>query len=292
MKVYTYCSYKGSYNGYQYAFWDSSQTNGKVEISSVLSCEGTEGWPREFSYIKSMMEHNDGWKIILKKQSSSEGILLIYQIEKAADAIKLEWKDRYETARAKEHFTGKAEDRERIQLNEMEPQFFMNIGLSGKWESLKAFAVYYILDLIDGKSQGTRLMNHMNCILKKSPDRERYLVNFEEWRCLEQVVKEQIKTIVEDKSEVEYVKNGHKGLKDFLIYKINSERINPYVRLRKGDEQIGIRERRKKVRQMVVDKLLRKTDFSQEYVLVVTDGGEPKEAKDSNMVFDMDYILG
>ena len=43
---------------------------------------------------------------------------------------------------------------------------------------------------------------------------------------------------------------------------------------------------------MVIDKLLRKTDFSQEYVLVVTDGGEPKEAKDANMVFDMDYIVG
>ena len=70
------------------------------------------------------------------------------------------------------------------------------------------------------------------------------------------------------------MKNGHKGLKDFLIYKINSERINPYVRFRKEDEQIGIRERRKKVSQMVIDKLLRKTDFSQEYVLVVTQNSQ------------------
>ncbi len=142
MQIYTYCSYRGSYNGYQYAFFDEREQEEWTE--SILATEiGKNNLPEEFSEIKGILERENGWKLILKKHKKG-AVLLISKLE---ESISQEGKE----------------------------FFFINLALVDSLSKLQKIAANYIVNLVDAKEKGC--FSQIIACLKPGDSRETYLLN-------------------------------------------------------------------------------------------------------------------
>lgn len=288
MRLYTYCSYKNGYNGYQYAFSDAAGDSMTEKIESRLVSESIEDWPKEFSFIKGMMENQFGWKIILKKNGDDEGILLISKIEEAANLRKKQMEDKLEDEKIREQVCGIKKEIKLISSDKLESEFFMNAAFVGKLKQVRGIASYYLYDLINDKTQGMELMEYMEQYLEISGDQKRYLLNArmctdldKKVNCWKKKMKEELGNADKINFDKEHIRLGM-GCNIFC-------HIKPYVRLEKNFDS-SLKKRRNNVKQNVINKLLLQKDFSQEYIMIVMDGGYMEESKKANIFFDMDYI--
>lgn len=164
MQFYTYCSYKGSYNGFQYAFYDDAERIDGEWIDSILSTESARHLPDLFGDVKRFMERESGYRLILKKQTESTGILMLKGLE------------------------------ETVQNAGTETDFFLNIAFVGLLEDLKQFAGYFLNAFIETQEKAeeakeSECLKLLREMFKKSEDRERYLLNAAACRKLLDAVK-------------------------------------------------------------------------------------------------------
>lgn len=293
MRVYTYCSYKGCYNGYQYAFFDDNKCRELKKVESKLMPEEIDSFlPEEIINVREFMEFKSGWKLVLKKQSNEEGMLFISKIEDAIDSKKRKRLDELEDNQIKYKLYGKREIQEKKSLDELESDFFLNIVFVGKTGTLKKIAAHYLTNLLenevsdDYQVQENSWLKAMGCIFEKSDDRNRYLVNLEEYRKWRKEIEEWRKGY-----PIEYPYLDTKDVRSILKRKLFHE-PKPYIRLEKdtqfGNKRLSVRY--EDVKEQVIELLLQNIGFSQEYMLVVTNGSVLPEAKRANIVFDIDYI--
>lgn len=282
MQVYTYCSYKGNYSGFQYAFFDTENKNGIRKVESVKS---TDDFPDDFRQIKSMMELKSGWKLILKKYPEDKGILFISKVEEEADAEKRKILEELEEEKLRNQFRGQQGDVNNISLEKNETEFFINLAFIGSMDFIQKMAAHYILDVISNEAKkredNNSWLKRMENILEKSQDKGTYFLDIKEYREWLKEIQNWAKDY-DNKIYNEPTKLKIKFLKKFYPY--------PYVRLENTDRTKSRKSRIRDVEEQVIKPLLSKINFSQEYEVIMTNGGTLSEVDDANIVFDMEYL--
>lgn len=283
-----YCSYKGNYNGFQYAFFDNNDI-GKME--KVKSVKNTDNFPKEFEQVRDILESKRGWKLILKKVSKRSGILLISKIEGEAETKREKILEELEEEKLRNFFRNRQESNNDVSWKNIETDYFINLALVGKTEDLEAIAVHYILDMINNENykgeETDSWLKRMEEILEKSQDRMTYLINLDKfWEWLKEIIKwsqiESSKEIYQKATPNELLDLKTKIWKRFCPY--------PYVRLENSDKKKSQKTRIKDIEEKIIKPLLNKSEFSEEYILIITNGGTLPEMNDANLVFDMEYL--
>lgn len=291
MQVYTYCSYKGNYSGFQYAFFEAKNKNDIGKVEKIESVKNTDSFPKEFKQIKDILELKSGWKLILKKYTEKRGMLLIAKIEEEADTKKQKMLEELENEKLRNQFRGLQEDVNNISWEKVETDFFINLAFVGNMEYIQAIAAHYISDIISNETgkreDNNSWLKRMEDILEKSQDKETYLLNSDEyWEWFKEIInwanEEKTKEIHNENKGNELAKLKTKFWKKFYPH--------PYVRLENADRTKSRKNRIRDVKEQVINPLLNKIEFSQEYGLIMTNGGTLPEVKEANIVFDMEYL--
>lgn len=286
MQVYTYCSYKGNYSGYQYAFFDTENKNGIRKVESVKS---TESFPDDFKQIKSMMELKSGWKLILKKYVGDKGILFVSKVEEEADVEKRKILEQLEEEKIRNQFRGQQGEINKISFEKIETEFFINLAFIGNLEFLRKMTAHYILDIISNEAtkreDNNSWLKRMENILEKSHDKDTYVLDVKEYREWLKEIQDWAKDYdnkIYDENKASELTKFKKFLRNFYTY--------PYVRLENADKTKGRKSRIRDIEEKVIKTLLSKTNFSQEYEVIMTNGGTLPEIDDANIVFDIEYL--
>lgn len=254
--VYTYCSYKGSFRGYQYSFFDTSK---KADMGRpVMSMKNSDKNKENMGIVRKWFENRHGWKLVLKKnnmqyEDKDKGILLISRIEEETGIY---WKER------------------EYRADVPEQKFFINIAFAGDLKELMLIAAHYIYDLMYSKPYSCIWTGHMEKFLERTPDNEKYQLNLAEWNSLLKEIKEW----------------GEKERNKIML--LRQDNKLPPVRLL--EEKIWKHKKspksyREEIKSKIINRLLQYSEYKEEYILVIGNGSHCEEMSNANMAFDIYY---
>lgn len=126
MEVYTYCTYKGSARGYQYAHIKETDVENKSKDSALK----TE------PFFKEWFENKNGWKMVLKRnaKAAKKGYLLIAALEDVIDIENRQRIDRYAEKVQANKFKDKKETVRQEELRQT--QTYINIAIVGELDKI------------------------------------------------------------------------------------------------------------------------------------------------------------
>lgn len=270
MLVYTYCSYKGSLKGYQYSFFDTSE---RENIQNpVISMEDIDKQIENADIVKKWFQNESGWKLVLKKTNETDkGILLLSKIGEETEVFRKE---------------------NNISLKNMPEQiFFINIAFAGSIKKLVLIAAHYVNDLMYSEPYSCIWTKYMERFLEKTTDNEKYQLNPAE--CI-RFLKE-IETWAKSEKEYNKIKHEQNSYKRFnsIIKFLAFVNKFSFVRLKwEKNLEENCRERRKKVKEQIVNRLLQQVKYEEEYILLVSDAGQYEKMLKlmASMTLDIEYI--
>lgn len=159
MRIYTYCSYRGSHYGYQYS---SFNYDSKGSVKSMLS-EEMHGHNKKIpgEFIK-WCENKNGWQLVLEKVPNKDKyLIMVGQLEKSRE---------FEKKKRKSKSGGETDFDE----NSLDSDFYMTFGFYGTAVEIKPLIVYLLKQYKDGFRE---LFNKLEETIKKSEDAKRYEID-------------------------------------------------------------------------------------------------------------------
>ena len=140
MKVYTYCNYKGSLKGYQFAAFDWGDSCD--EVKSLDAGQTKEDIPQE---VVDWFWSRSGWKLVQTKGAAENGLLLIQGLEKARYFQREQVRERQEEMDLAAEIRGE-EKAETIPLPK-DSAFYINLCFEGQIDKLQQLAAAFVNEL-------------------------------------------------------------------------------------------------------------------------------------------------
>ncbi|MEE5993314.1 MAG: hypothetical protein V3G42_08740 [Oscillospiraceae bacterium] len=161
MKVYTYCSYRSSRYGYQYAMFLANSVD---TIRSMLASESAGRIPEEFM---QWCENRSNWQLVLEKTAKNKYWLMAGQLEKSR---------RLERKRKLQQEKGFFDE------NSTDSPFYMTIGFYGTAEEIQPIAANFLIAYQKDGFQA--LFNQLEKTIQKTKDAEHYLIQAKQFNQL------------------------------------------------------------------------------------------------------------
>ncbi len=270
MKVYTYCNYKGSLKGYQFAKFDLNDS--KDEVSSFDLNQTSAMVP---PVVTEWFWDRSGWKIVLIADSGrgTENFLLIRGIEKAREFQRERASGRQAEIEAGNQYRKKPKSDE---TPVPDSEFYINLGFQGKMNELRQLAVSLINEL--RQDGGVRLLNILEPVLSKV-GLTYYSINLPKLRVVLSEI--QCKKIAPAIPQAAAPK--------LRIPFLRKKRPRPYIRL---DSPRGIRrEDRQRQINALIHTLMDTQTFSECLPFYVSNGITEPEGMTPNLAVDLDYLF-
>lgn len=233
MDIFTYCSYRSSRYGYQYATF-SSKSNGT--ISSIISSEMKKNII--LNEFVDWCENKSNWQLVLKRIANTKKyLIMVGKLEESRELKKiLEYK--------------KGND------DNFDSDYYMTLGFYGNISEIKPLAFYLLNEYTDGFRS---LFDRLESTISKSCDAARYEIDSTKFNKIFNNI--QIPPIP-------VLSNQKKSIFNCLIHKLKTD---PCVRLsvksaQENSENLKIRKQKVKESSKLLFKM---EDFSENILILV-----------------------
>ena len=282
MRIYTYCSYKGSPSGYQFALFDLDSAE-----EQVLSLPAREPSALLPEAVREWFLNRSGWKMALCKSGRSDGggYLLLRSLEDARELLKKAEQDRVEEIRAANAFrrSGAQEPEAARRPDQLESDFFLSAALEGPLGELRHLAAG-LLDAFQTDGGLALLSGFEEALSKRITQKEHsYAVSPEKLRGLVR------KYRLPPEPPAPPQNQGRVRLPARLSRLRRS--VRPQMVLPPAGGQVGSRWERREQLRVLTGTLLRTERFSEELLLYVSDGSSPDAYGTANLTVSMEYLL-
>lgn len=270
MKVYTYCNYRGSLGGYQFAVFDWDGPDSVVKSIDMSQVQDTiPGGIVDWFWSCS------GWKLVLQTgEPRSEGLLLVRGIEKAVNFRRKQIQDRQEDQKHGAEFVGGTKP-DQLSLPE-DARFYINLCFEGAMKKLRPLAASFLGEL--RRDGGVHLLELLLPALD-SVELTHYSVGTSRFK--EAIARLQPAAVPDIP-----VEPPRKRLPSVLFRKAPP---GPVMQLDRTDGT-SKSERQQKLDRLT-GRLLRSENFSDTLLLYVADGEPVPRGMTAHLVVELDYIL-
>lgn len=275
MEIYTYCSYKDSLSGYQYA-------KGSLEYmepieSEIYTKNSKNSIPQ---YIREWFEVKYGWKLVLQQiGEENKGILLLGRLEQAVEIQKAQLLNKNEQIDAANRFRNNSSKEPKDDTNpDSNLEFFINIVFEGTVQELKKIAIFVLYSITE--DGGVKILKEFESVFKKSESRKTYSVDPKLIRKYVDIAKKE----VDEKAKKS---DGDKKQKRENLFRFKKKtELNEVL-----EGKPSYKERKRRINEIM--KLLFTTEhFSRNVILLVTEQTDMIDGKDIHILIDTSYLIG
>lgn len=229
MKVYTYCSFKASSAGYQYALVDLNKCDNR---SGKQECS--------LEFVKKWFENRDDWRLVLKRKKNDpeKACLLIASLESAiAEMNRKRRKEREEIEEAN-RFRANKKSLDSSDLQMMDPDLYVNIALVGNLDELYAITIGVLSEFQNDAGNG--LYEQLSACIINEKNMNYYSVDGSRLSSMLGSLSQKGKTLIDQNADSNDKKSGNlkkimtKNSSDLCIRRQGSDKKEDIISLIRG----------------------------------------------------------